>query len=170
MRKNKELLLIVGSLLGVLVITGLLVFALIRTPSQQDQQGPSDVIVDVEQPGTSSSTPTTTGTPPNADSHNMIDECIAFKKADLPGKESDYQKGSILVTFEKTLKFGDALDLVENNDLSVVSESNARSSFGFGKWFAVKVPSGSEYEWMCIFESSNLVVRALREPTFDLHQ
>ncbi len=170
MKKYKRYLPIFLALIGVVAITVLLFFALLRSPSQQKIEPPKDTVTNTQQTIPENTNNQSSGTPDFADSHNVIDECIAFKKADAISPETSFQKGSMLVTFQKRTNYSEALNLVIANKLKLQSSSEAKTSFENGHWFAVNVPKGEEYQWICVMESSDLVVRAMREPVFDLHQ
>lgn len=172
MKKNKDLVIIILCIVGVLLITTLLILALLRTPGAQNEEIiPEDTDSTQMTPSDSENISTPSDeTPAFADSHNILDECIAFKKANTEATGGNFEEGKVLVTFQSGVKYSEATDLIEEYDLQVVSSTEARESFNSGRWFAIEVPKGEEYEWMCVLESSDLVVRAVREPIFDLHQ
>lgn len=106
----------------------------------------------------------------NADPYES--DCVVQKKAAAVGK--NYEKGSLLVTFEDVMDFETAVKTIEllNASLGVrVNDSlDARTNFRQNHWLEVTVSGSSEFQTQCELEKSEGVKRTSLNFLFSLRQ
>jgi hypothetical protein len=99
-------------------------------------------------------------------------ECVIQKKAAAAGK--NYEKGSILVTFEDAMDFGTAIKTVEllrkELGVQVVESSDVQRNFEQYHWLEAIVPQSSEFSSQCELEKSEGVKRTSLNFLFSLRQ
>lgn len=106
----------------------------------------------------------------NVDSYES--DCVVQKKAAAVGK--NYEKGSILVTFEDVMDFETAIKTIEllGTQLGVrVDDSfDTRTNFRQNHWLEVTVSGASEFQVQCELEKSEGVKRTSLNFLFSLRQ
>lgn len=135
--------------------------------SKSDQNNISTVPV-VPISGQNSTSTVPTQSIPEADSHNAIDDCIELKANASSGKE--YERGSLIVTFLPQVSFELAVRSLEYFDLKPEVSKLAKDNFDLYHWLTVTVPTGEEFKWQCVLDSSEGVKRTSLNFTFKLRQ
>ncbi len=102
------------------------------------------------------------------DSHSAIDDCIELKANEARGKR--YERGSLLVTFRSDVAYGLAVESMGLLDLKTEVSDQAENNFDLYHWLTVFVPSGDEFKWQCVLDTSEGVKKANLNITFDLRQ
>lgn len=119
-------------------------------------------------PGTTNDGGSNSDQPVSTDTHTAIDDCIVLKASEAAGKE--YERGSLLVTFESAMGYETALETVRLLTLTPDSSATAKTNFETYHWLPVSVPTGEEFKWQCLLDASEGVKRTNLNITFNLRQ
>jgi len=77
---------------------------------------------------------------------DLLTDCISQRQKENENK--DYEKDSILVSWEQAVSFAGAKQVVESLDYAIINESETESSWGPEKhWFAVEVGVGNVFSF-----------------------
>lgn len=96
--------------------------------------------------------------------------CSTLAREAIEKNGTEYERGSILVSFTADVSFEDAQAIVTREGLSVKAEGSTRSEFNSLHFLTVVVPKGKEFEWICVFKAKAGVKNASVNPLFKLHQ
>jgi len=102
------------------------------------------------------------------DTHSAIDDCIKLKANEAKGKQ--YERGSLLVTFRNDIVYGLAIETMGLLDLKTEVSDEAENNFDTYHWLTVFVPSGQEFKWQCVLDTSEGVKKANLNIRFELRQ
>ncbi len=112
-----------------------------------------------EQEKTSQSSPTVEDTTKTqqVSSADSVSQCEKDFSAQLKQNKTEYEKGRILVGFNKDISFSKAQSVVARYDLTPVLAGVDEESYLLTRLLSVNVPTGRESHFVCVFKQDTSV-------------
>lgn len=95
--------------------------------------------------------------------------CREGIKNEIKNQNIAYEAGTILVSFVADTTFAEAVRAAATLSLTIDS-SETEATFQSKGWLTVRVPKGSEVEYVCRIKSDPVVKNAILNRTFELWQ
>jgi hypothetical protein len=112
-----------------------------------------------------SSQAVTTSTPAD----ESVSGCIASLEAEVNDKKIQYEKGTILVSFQKSVDFDAAVNTLATYGATVQATADTKDSFTASHLLTAHVPAGEEYSKICIAKRNASGTFAGLNTLFSLH-
>lgn len=112
--------------------------------------------------------PKITTTPKETTFEVPLATCIASEKQKISAVQ--YEKGSILVSFQSSVTFKDAEGIIASNGLEYQGRENIETDFKTNHWLGVTTPKGEEFKWICELKTNSKVKTVILNRLFDLHE
>jgi len=116
--------------------------------------------------GTAASASRDAATGTSADRSAARDRCVEKKRSKAQGK--DYQRGTLLVSFNERVPFKKAVQTVEAAGASATTSDAVHRSYKERGWFEVSVPDEELFEVQCTLEEVQEVRGTRLNVTFNL--
>ncbi len=101
---------------------------------------------------------------------NQQAACVADLQKTTTENNTEYAKGSILVSFKGDFSFAQAQALLARYELKIQTEEQSEESFKANNILTVLVPKGYEFSAICILRGDSEVKYAGLNVLFSLHQ
>jgi hypothetical protein len=98
------------------------------------------------------------------------EKCVAQTNQDLKNKGATYQKGSLLVTFDKTVSWQQGKVILADYNASYSASTEAQGGFTTKSWVEISVPSGQEIAILCMLEDNPNITYVGVNQIFKLHE
>lgn len=95
-------------------------------------------------------------------------ECIANMKREVEKNKTTYEKGSVIVSFARGTSRASAEAILADHKMTL--NPSAQNNFTTQAWGVVSVPSGKEFETICLLKSETRIKYAGINPILQLHE
>lgn len=100
---------------------------------------------------------------------DTIAQCTAAEKKIATDKKTEYQKGSLLVSFQKEVTFGEATAVIKKYHYDYSDKDGASSLFASYHVITASVPAGQEFTAECTLRQDSNVKNAILNTSFQIH-
>ncbi len=98
------------------------------------------------------------------------EKCVLDTQKSLKDKGITYEKGSLLVTFEKDVSWQQGKDILADYNVAYSAETNAQGGFTTKSWVDVTVPVGQEVALLCMLQDNPSISYVNVNQIFKLHE
>ncbi|MDQ3014790.1 MAG: hypothetical protein M3Q73_02930 [bacterium] len=160
---------VLAGLFIVLIIGGRLIYK----PSDADQKAEITPVVEDSQTvaPVAKTEPKQTIAPKAADeSEETLASCTTRLRQETTAKKTEYEKGTMLVTFNTGMTYTQAKDMLATYGITVKNETSAKSSFQSRNLITGAFTPGEEFTKICLMRRDERVRFAGLNVIFNLHE
>ncbi len=98
------------------------------------------------------------------------EKCVADTQKSLKDKGITYEKGSLLVTFDKSVSWQQGKNLLADYEVAYSASTEAQGGFTTKSWVEVTVPDGQEIALLCMLQDNPSISYVNVNQVFKLHE
>ncbi len=98
------------------------------------------------------------------------EKCVADTQKNFKDKGISFEKGSLLVTFQKNISWDEGKKILADYDVAYSTETNAQGGFTTKSWVEVTVPPGQEIALLCMLTDNPNISYVNVNQIFKLHE